>query len=106
MFSSLLLLAHTIISVMLILVVLIQRSEGGIGALGGGGADALMSGAASGNAITKTTRWLFILFVITSLSLAYQAKGMGARESVVDQNIEVPLAVPQQVPAEVPADAQ
>lgn len=103
MFSSLLLLAHTIISVLLILIVLIQRSEGGIGALGGGGADALMSGAASGNAMTKATRWLFIFFIVTSLALAYNAKGMGARGSVVEQNlqsIEIPMTVPQQVPAQ------
>lgn len=105
MFSSLLLLAHTLIAILLIVVVLLQRAEGGLGALGGGGgADALMGGASAADGITKATRWLFILFMVTSLTLAVISTGKGQQQSVVDTTPAAGTSIPAlpTVPGEAP----
>lgn len=109
MIISFLMLAHVLIAILLIILVLLQRSEGGLGSLGGGGGDALMSGSGAGNVLTRTTKWLFIIFVALSLGLAMQMAGKGDIESVVDTaqpSTENPaMNIPSEVPSEVPAEA-
>jgi preprotein translocase subunit SecG len=74
---------HLILALLLIGVVLLQRSEGGgLGMGGGGGA---MSGRAAATALGKLT-WLFaILFIGTSITLTILAASEASTESVVDQ---------------------
>ncbi len=62
-----------IICLMLILLVLVQlpKKDAGAGlAFGGGAADALF-GAGSGNALTKITKWLTVVFLVLALLLGY-----------------------------------
>ncbi|THD84601.1 preprotein translocase subunit SecG [Aliigemmobacter aestuarii] len=74
---------HLILALLLIGVVLLQRSEGGgLGMGGGGGA---ISGRSAANALTKLT-WVFaIAFIITSITLTIIAAKNSAGSSVVDQ---------------------
>ena len=65
--ESLLLVIHAILALLLIVVVLIQRAEGG--ALGIGGGSDGMSPRGSADVLTRTTSIIAVLFVITSLSL-------------------------------------
>ena len=65
--ESALLIIHAILAVVLIIVVLIQRAEGG--ALGIGGGSDGMSPRGSADVLTRTTAIIALLFVITSISL-------------------------------------
>lgn len=85
MFTSMLMFAHVVLSILLIIIVLLQRSEGGLGSLGGGGGDALMTGSAAGNVLSRTTKWMFVVYVILTLGLSIQMAGVTADESVVDK---------------------
>src|SRR5690242_14412107 len=64
---------HLMLTVALIGVVLLQKSEGGLGGLGGGGMSGFMTSRGSTNLLTKTTRWLAAGFMATSLTLAWLA---------------------------------
>ena len=74
---------HLILALLLIGVVLLQRSEGG--GLGmGGGANGAVSARGAATAFTKLT-WLFaIAFIITSMTLTVLAARGGSNSSVVD----------------------
>jgi len=65
--ESALLIIHAILAVVLIIVVLVQRAEGG--ALGIGGGSDGMSPRGSADVLTRTTAIIALLFVITSISL-------------------------------------
>ncbi|HMS93935.1 MAG TPA: preprotein translocase subunit SecG [Tabrizicola sp.] len=73
---------HLILALLLIGVVLLQRSEGGgLGIGGGGGA---MSARGAATALTKLT-WIFaIAFIITSMTLTVLATRGANNSSVVD----------------------
>ena len=62
-----LLIIHALLALILIIVVLIQRAEGG--ALGIGGGSDGMSPRGSADVLTRTTTIIAVLFVITSISL-------------------------------------
>jgi len=71
--SAILLTVHMMLAVALIGVVLLQRSEGGMGGLGGGGMSGFMTTRGSANLLTRTTQWLAGTFMVTSLVLAWLA---------------------------------
>lgn len=84
---------HTLIVLGLIVVVLLQRSDGGALGLGGGGGGGFMSGRGAANALTRTTSVLAALFFATSLGLAIYA-GAGEDEDAVIEGLtgEAPAA--------------
>ena len=71
--STVLLLIHIMIAMVLVGVVLLQRSEGGALGIGGGGGGGFMTGRSAGNALTKTTAVLAACFFATSLALSILA---------------------------------
>jgi preprotein translocase subunit SecG len=77
---------HLILALLLIGVVLLQRSEGGgLGMGGGGGGGGVMSGRGAANALSKLT-WVFaVAFIVTSLTLTIFAAQDAASTSVVDR---------------------
>ncbi|HIF97971.1 MAG TPA: preprotein translocase subunit SecG [Myxococcales bacterium] len=79
--STMLLVLHFMVCFVLITVVLLQRGKGSdLGAaLGGGGANTVFGSRGAGNFLTKLTTGSAILFMITSLSLAY----LGTQQSDV-----------------------
>jgi preprotein translocase subunit SecG len=80
MLQSLLNVLHVIICIFLILVVLLQQGKGGglSGSLGGGAAQ-VFGGRGAGNFMTRLTSVMAILFMVTSLSLAFLSSA-GDRE--------------------------
>lgn len=80
---SVLLSLDIIFAVLITLLVLMQRSEGGaLGAMGGGTGANLFTGRQAGNFLTKATAWIFVLFVVTNIVLVVMAKNMSAPEKV------------------------
>jgi len=78
---------HLILALLLIGVVLLQRSEGGGLGMGGGGGGGggVMSSRGAANALSKLT-WVFaVAFIATSLTLTIFAAQDSASTSVVDR---------------------
>jgi preprotein translocase subunit SecG len=70
--TTVLLVIHLMITVALVGIILMQRSEGGALGIGGGG-DGFMSGRGAANLLTRTTAILAVVFFVTSLLLAMLA---------------------------------
>lgn len=80
---SVILTIHIILAVSLTILVLLQQSEGGaLGALGGGSGANLFTGRQVGNFLSRTTGYLFVGFICTSLTLVILAKNMTAEETI------------------------
>jgi preprotein translocase subunit SecG len=78
--TTVLLIIHLFVTLALIGVVLIQRSEGGgLGIGSSQGMGAFMSGRGTANLLTRTTAILATIFMVLSLALALMNRGtMGA----------------------------
>ena len=104
--TSLLMLLNAIAAVFLVIVILLQRSDDGLGgAFGAGGSTSLMSGADAKQALTKTTAVLAIIFMGSSLVLAMltvnkgDAKSVISADTVVEEKAAVPApSLPQTLP--------
>jgi preprotein translocase subunit SecG len=82
---------HTIVAVALVATILLQRSEGG--ALGiGGGSGGLMSARGAGDVLTKTTKWLAIVFLANALFLGWLAANK--TDDLDDVAADVPIEQP------------
>lgn len=84
--QTVLIVAHLLIVLGLIAVVLLQRSEGGLGlgGGGGGGVSGFMTGRGQANALTRATAILAALFFATSLTLAVLSHRSAAPKSILD----------------------
>lgn len=76
---------HLILALLLIGVVLLQRSEGGGLGMGGGGGGGAISGRAAATALGKLTWILAICFIVTSITLTILAAQDASTASVIDQ---------------------
>lgn len=85
MVENVVLTVHLILAVLLIGVVLLQRSEGGGLGMGGGGGSGVMTGRQAANALSKATWVLAIAFLATSLGLTVIAARNASNGSIVDQ---------------------
>ncbi|HEY1798906.1 MAG TPA: preprotein translocase subunit SecG [Stellaceae bacterium] len=65
----LLFILHVFISIALVGVVLLQKSEGGALGMGGGGMSGFMTGRSTANLLTRTTAGLAAAFFVTSVLL-------------------------------------
>jgi len=74
---------HVITCLLLIIVVLMQSSKGGglSGAFGGGGGQAMMGGREAATFLSKATTYLAIIFMATSLTLAFLSADHGGSEA-------------------------
>ncbi len=88
MITYILLGLHVILSVALILIVLLQTGKGSdlASAFGGGGAGAVFGGSGPTSFLNKMTTAVAVLFMVTSISLAYV--GTGTRSVMPDQRPE------------------
>ncbi len=74
---------HLILALLLIGVVLLQRSEGG--GLGMGSSGGAISGRAAATALGKVTWVLAAMFIVTSISMTILASRSASTASVIDQ---------------------
>lgn len=84
--STVLLIVHLFVTLALIGVVLIQRSEGGgLGIGTSQGMGSFMSGRGTANLLTRTTAILAAIFMVLSLSLALLNRGAtSGQKSLLD----------------------
>ena len=68
------LLSHILLALSSTSLVLLQRSEGGMGGLSGQSANSFLTARQAGNALSKMTKWFFVAFCCTSLILVVMAK--------------------------------
>ena len=80
---------HVLACLVLILVVLLQRGKGSDmgAALGGGGSNTVFGSRGAGNFLTKLTSGCALIFMCTSLSLAYLGS-QDASERVFDSDAQ------------------
>ena len=75
---------NIILAVLLVLVILLQKSEGG--ALGlGVSQDSFVTSRSAGNILTKATAILAALFIFTSISLTVMSKDQFSTTSVLEK---------------------
>ena len=86
--QTVIIVVHLFIVLALIGVVLLQRSEGGLGlgGGGGGGGGGFMTGRGQANALTRATAVLAALFFVTSLALAWISSHGSAPRSSLERN--------------------
>ena len=78
------LLVNIILAILLVLVILLQKSEGG--ALGlGVSQDSFVSSRSAGNFLTKTTVIIASLFIITSIALTIMSREQISSTSVLEK---------------------
>ncbi len=102
--TTVLLIIHLFVTLALIGVVLIQRSEGGgLGVGTSQGMGSFMSGRGTANLLTRTTAILATAFFVLSLGLALLNRGttVGNGNSILD--VPPPRSTPAAVPAPSPA---
>ena len=83
--ETILIAANVILAIILIILVLLQRSEGG--ALGLGlSQDNFASTRTVGNFLTKSTAFISVLFIISGLSLVVLSRGdLEQKQSVIEK---------------------
>lgn len=99
--TTILLIVHLIVTLVLIAVVLIQRSEGGgLGIGSSQGMGGFMGGRGTANLLTRTTAVLGTIFFVLALTLALMSRGTtGIGSSLLDRP---PAASTPAVPAAAP----
>ena len=82
--ENFILVLNIILSVLLVIIILLQRSEGG--ALGlGASQESFVSSRSAGNILTKATAIIATLFIITSISLTIIAREEISTSSVLEK---------------------
>ena len=106
-FINLLLTIHVIVSLLIILLVLMQRPKSeGLGAAFGGGMTENLFGAQTTNVLQNVTRWLGGIFFLLTLVLAMlYSKQSVAKSAVHEKLMAVPAvsATPSATPAALPS---
>ncbi len=82
-----LLVVHIFIALSMIVLVLLQRSEGGALGIGGGQGGGLFTGRGVADTLTRVTTVLAVIFFLTSIGLTILS-GMEASDSVFDGYVE------------------
>ncbi|MCB0407951.1 MAG: preprotein translocase subunit SecG [Bdellovibrionales bacterium] len=96
---------HVFIAIALIFLVLIQDPKGGgaAGVFGGGGSQNSFFGATgAGNFLTTLTKWLAVIFAVTSIGMTYMTSHTGS--SVMDRMVPEASAPVDKNPMTAPAD--
>ena len=108
--QAFLIVIHTIISVMLIVVILMQASQGGglSGTFGSNATSALLGGRGAGTFLSKLTTYLAVIFLSLAVVISLiSSPSAGEPESILKQEAEnqsiIPgadLSLPTSVPVE------
>ena len=88
---------NVVLAFLLIVVILLQKSEGGAMGLGVS-QDSFVSSRSAGNFLTKTTAILATLFIITSISLTIMSREQISSTSVLEKIEEKEDSTDPQIP--------
>jgi preprotein translocase subunit SecG len=98
--TTVLLVLFLLVTLAMIGVILVQRSEGGgLGIGSSQGMGSFMSGRGTANLLTRTTAILGTAFMVLALALAMLGKGQAPRGSILDVPGGTPGAAMPAVPA-------
>ena len=98
---TVLLVLHLFVTLALIGVVLLQRSEGGgLGIGSSGGMGSFMTGRGTANLLTRSTGILATLFMVLALAMALLGRGQAQRGSILD--LPPGPAIPAQPTSQLP----
>ncbi len=101
--TTVVLVIHLILAVALVGIVLLQRSEGGVfGMGGGGGMSGFMTGRSTADLLTRTTALIAACFMVTSLTLAILSANEQGQGTILDQPRPAPQAPAQPAQPSVP----
>jgi len=101
--TAVVLIIHLIVALVLVALVLLQRSEGGaLGIGGGGGGGGMFSGRGAANMLTRATAVLAAVFFSTSILLTILARQGEAPTSVFET---IQPTTSEQPGADTPSDA-
>ncbi len=92
--STVLIIVQLIVSVALVIVVLMQKSEGGALGMGGGSGGGLFTPRGAGDALTRLTAILAVLFFVTSMALTILALHRRPQHSILDSSHANPVSAP------------
>lgn len=98
--DTLVLTIHIIACVFLIILVLLQSGQEGMGVIFGGGSSSMFGSSGAGGLLVKVTAGLAVVFLITSLT--YNVLTKQAPTSVMDGAPAVELANPAPVDTQTP----
>tara|TARA_Y100000310_G_scaffold203064_1_gene203334 strand:- start:4142 stop:4441 length:300 start_codon:yes stop_codon:yes gene_type:complete len=95
--ENIILTINIILAILLVAIILLQKSEGG--ALGlGVSQDSFISSRSAGNILTKATAIIATLFIITSVSLTIMSKEEFSSSSVLEKIEEKEDTLEPQIP--------
>ncbi len=98
---------HVVVCIALIMIVLLQTGKGAdIGAAFGGGSSSTLFGSTGASTfLSKATTAAAIVFMLTSLVLAYITSHRNANSVVTSTPVAVETKAPEAAPAQEPAPA-
>lgn len=104
--SALLITLHVIVCIALIMIVLLQTGKGADmgAAFGGGGSQTLFGSTGASTFLSKATTIAAVLFMLTSLGLAYMSSHKMSSSIMTDVEVETPAAT--ETPAPVVQDQE
>ena len=95
--ENFILVLNIILAILLVVVILLQKSEGG--ALGiGVSQDSFISSRSAGSVLTKATAIIATLFIVTSISLTIMSKEKFSSSSVLERIEEKEDSTEPQIP--------
>ena len=106
--TGFLIIIHTIVSILLISVVLMQASQGGglSGTFGGQAASSVLGGQNAGNVLSRITTWLATLFLSLAVIISMlSGPATTASSSIVKQAAEDRPVVPATDPIQSDGEA-
>lgn len=83
-FEGVFLAIQLIVAILIVVLVLLQRSEGGALGIGGGGPGNMMTSRGSANLLTKVTKWMAVIFIVNSLILGNISANRGKGSTALD----------------------
>lgn len=102
--ETLILTLHIIICIALVVIVMLQSGQEGMGVIFGGGSSSLFGSSGAGGLLTKVTAVIATVFIVTSLSYTYMTReeriqGTSVMDQAVEQQLEKQDAAEQAAPA-------
>ncbi|MGD9331534.1 MAG: preprotein translocase subunit SecG [Desulfobacterales bacterium] len=104
--SIIVIVIHIIVCIALILIVLLQTGKGADmgAAFGGGSSQTLFGSTGASTFLSKATTFAAVVFMLTSLTLAYMSGNQTA--STIMEDAPIPVEQPATTPAPAEADSQ
>jgi preprotein translocase subunit SecG len=100
--STFLIILHVVVCIALIMIVLLQTGKGADmgAAFGGGASQTLFGSTGTSTFLGKLTTVAAVIFMLTSLTLAYKASNKGKQSIMLDQKAPIEQPATQPAPEE------